>query len=107
MSASGYKRTYSGQLANVCFTPKSRHSDSGNRQDSKKQTLDVRLAPESGRKLVCHGMSAFDPKRTLPLLGASGATSWPCLWMGALPLRKMLGSRIIVSQTYLLFNPVC
>ncbi len=25
MSASGYKRTYSGQLANVRFTPESRH----------------------------------------------------------------------------------
>jgi hypothetical protein len=40
MSASGYKRTYSGQLANVCFTP------------------------NSGRKWLCRGMSAFDPKRT-------------------------------------------
>ncbi len=27
MSASGYKRTYSGKLANVRFTPESRHSE--------------------------------------------------------------------------------
>ncbi len=40
MSASGYKRTYSGQLANVCFTP------------------------ESERKLVTEFMPAYDPTRT-------------------------------------------
>jgi hypothetical protein len=37
----GYKRTYSGHLANVCFTP------------------------NSGHKWLCCGMSAYDPKRTL------------------------------------------
>ncbi len=42
MSAYGYKRTYSGQLANVRFTPK------------------------SGHKWLWRGMSAYDPKRPLP-----------------------------------------
>ncbi len=46
MSASGYKRTYSGQLANVRFTP------------------------ESGRNWVFGITSAFDPKRTLRMLDA-------------------------------------
>ncbi len=40
MSASGYKRTYSGHLAKVCFTP------------------------NSGRSTGYRRMSAFDPKRT-------------------------------------------
>ncbi len=61
MSAYGYKRTYSGQLANVRFTPESRHSDAQERFGLKKQTLDVRFTPNSGRKWVTEFMSAYDP----------------------------------------------
>ncbi len=46
MSASGYKRTYSGQLANVRFTPESRHYQ-----------RKISSVPESG-----HRMSASPPK---------------------------------------------
>ncbi len=45
MSASGYKQTFRGLLANVRFTP------------------------NSGHKWLWCGMSAFDPKRTLTTLG--------------------------------------
>ncbi len=48
MSAYGYKQTYRGQLANVCFTPNSGHSEAQERVGLKKQTSDVRLAPSSG-----------------------------------------------------------
>ncbi len=37
----------------------------GRRFGFKKQTFNVCFAPESGRKWLCRGMSAFDPKRTL------------------------------------------
>ncbi len=67
MSASGYKQTSRGQLANVCFTPKSGHSEARERVGLKKRTLDVRLAPNSGHKWPWCGMSAFDPKRTLAI----------------------------------------
>ncbi len=70
MSACGYKRTYSGQLANVRFTPESGHSEAQERVGLKKRTLDVRFAPNSGRNWVTEFMSAYDPKRTLALLGA-------------------------------------
>ncbi len=43
MSAYGYKRTYSGQLANVRFTPVSGHSDARKRLGLKKRTFDVCL----------------------------------------------------------------
>jgi len=48
MSAYGYKRTYSGQFANVRFAPESGRSEVQERVGPKKQTLDVCLAPESG-----------------------------------------------------------
>ncbi len=67
MSASGYKQTSRGPLANVCFTPESRHSDTQKRFGLKKRTFDVRLAPESGLKWLWCGMSAFDPKETSAL----------------------------------------
>ncbi len=70
MSASGYKRTYSELLANVRFTPNSGHSEAPERVGRKKQTLDVRLAPKSGRKWVAEVMSASDPKRTFKTTGA-------------------------------------
>ncbi len=41
MSAYGYKQTYSGQLANVRFTPNSGHSAALERVGRKKQTLDA------------------------------------------------------------------
>ncbi len=69
MSASGYKRTYSGQLANVRFTPESGHSEAQERFGLKKRTLDVRFTPNSGRKWVTEFMSAYDPKRKLMVLG--------------------------------------
>ncbi len=50
MSASGYKQTSRGQLANVCFTP------------------------NSGHKCLGRGMSAYDPKRTLAALDAERPT---------------------------------
>ncbi len=65
MSASGYKQTYSGQLANGRFTPESGHSEAQKRAGLKKRTLNVRFTPNSGHKRLCRGMSAFDPKRTL------------------------------------------
>ncbi len=68
MSASGYKQTYSGQLANVRFTPESGHSETQERLGHKKRTLDVCFTPESGRKWVTVFMSAYDPKRTLSVL---------------------------------------
>ncbi len=68
MSASGYKRTYSGQLANVRFTPESGHPDAPNRSGLKKRTFNVCFAPESGHKWLCRWMSAFDPKRTLRVM---------------------------------------
>ncbi len=49
MSASGYKRTFGVWLANVRFTPNSGHSEAQERFGLKKQTLDVCLAPNSGR----------------------------------------------------------
>ncbi len=49
MSASGYKRTYSGQLANVRFTSESRHSN----HDSGSGTFRCPLYPQ---------------KRTFPVL---------------------------------------
>ncbi len=64
MSAFGYKQTFGGQLANVRFTSNSGHSDVQKRLGLKKQTLDGRLAPNSGRNWVWRRMSAFDPKRT-------------------------------------------
>ncbi len=64
MSAYGYKQTSRGQLANVCFTPNSGHSEAQVRLGLKKRTLDVRFAPNSGRSTGCRGMSAYDPKRT-------------------------------------------
>ncbi len=72
MSAYGYKQTSRGQLANVCFTPESRHSEAQERVGLEKRTLDVRLAPESGPNSTLRGMSAFDPKRTFAALDA-----WP------------------------------
>ncbi len=48
MSASGYKRTYNGQLANVRFTPVSGHSEAQERLGLKKRALDVRFTPKSG-----------------------------------------------------------
>ncbi len=60
MSAYGYKRTYSGQLANVRFTPESGHSEVQERVGLKKQTLDVRFAPDSGRKWLWRWMSAYE-----------------------------------------------
>ncbi len=41
MSASGYKQTYSGQLANVRFTPESGHSEAQERFGLKKRTSRV------------------------------------------------------------------
>ncbi len=64
MSAFGYKQTSSGQLANVRFTPESGHSEAQERLGLKKRTSDVRFAPNSGRKWLCRGMSAYDPKQT-------------------------------------------
>jgi hypothetical protein len=49
MSACGYKQTSRGQLANVRFTPESRHSDAQKRFGLKKRTFGVRFTPESGR----------------------------------------------------------
>ncbi len=65
MSASGYKQTYSGQLANVRFTPESGHSDAQERMGPKKRSLDVRSYPISGHKWLWRWMSASDPKATL------------------------------------------
>ncbi len=65
MSASGYKQTSRGQLANVRFTPNSGHSEAHERVGLKKRTLDVCLTPESRRNWVTEFMSANDPKRTL------------------------------------------
>ncbi len=48
---------------------------------SYKRTLDVRLAPESGRNWVIEPMSAFDPKQTLTTLGGFGGASSPCTRM--------------------------
>ncbi len=70
MSASGYKRTLWSAAWSVRFAPKSRHSDAQERLGLEKRTLDVRLAPKSGHKRVCRGMSAFDPKRTFTASGA-------------------------------------
>ncbi len=64
MSASGYKRTYSGQLANVRFTPNSGHSEAQERVGLKKRALDVRFAPKSGHKWLGRGMSAYDRNPT-------------------------------------------
>jgi hypothetical protein len=52
MSAYGYKRTYSGQLANVRFTPNSGHSEAQARFGLKKRTSNVCLTPESGHSEV-------------------------------------------------------
>ncbi len=43
MSASGYKQTFKGLLANVRFAPNSGHSDAQKRAGLKKRTLDVRF----------------------------------------------------------------
>ncbi len=69
MSASGYKQTFRGLLANVRFTPKSGHSEAQARFGLKKRTSNVCLTPESRHNWRWCGMSAFDPKRTfVPLL---------------------------------------
>ncbi len=52
MSASGYKRTYSGQLANDRFTPNSGHCQ-----------RKMALVPESG-----HWMSALPPKADISVV---------------------------------------
>ncbi len=64
MTAYGYKQTSRGSLHYVRFTPKSRHWRAPKQLGLRKRTLDVRLAPNSRRKWVGRGMSAFDPKRT-------------------------------------------
>ncbi len=61
MSASGYKQTFRGLLANVRFTPKSGHSEAQARFGLKKRTSNVCFAPESRREWVAEFMSAFDP----------------------------------------------
>jgi hypothetical protein len=63
MSAYGYKQTSSPYLANVRFTPESRHSEAQERLGFKKQTSNVRYYPESGHKWATEFMSAYDPKR--------------------------------------------
>ncbi len=68
MSAFGYKRTYSGQLANVRFTPESGHSEAQERVGLKKRALDVRFAPKSGHKWLGRGMSAYDRNPTFMVL---------------------------------------
>ncbi len=65
MSAFGYKQTLCPYLANVRFTPESGHSNAQERLGFKKQTLDVRLSPNSGRKSVRRWESAIDPTETL------------------------------------------
>ncbi len=55
--------------ANVRSTPESEHSEAQERVGLKKQTLDVCLPPDSGRKWLWHWMSAFDPKATLAQVG--------------------------------------
>ncbi len=54
MSASGYKQTFRQVCQNVGFTPKSGHSEAQERVGLKKQTLDVRFTPKSGRKWLRH-----------------------------------------------------
>ncbi len=52
MSAFGYKQTFSGQLANVRFTPNSGHSEAQERLGLKKRTFNVCLTPNSGHAEV-------------------------------------------------------
>ncbi len=61
MSACGYKQTFSGQFANVCFTPNSGHSEAQERVGLKKRTFDDRFTPDTGRKWVAEFLSANDP----------------------------------------------
>ncbi len=65
MSASGYKQTCGEVRQRVRFTPVSGHSEAQERVGLKKQTFNVRLAPNSGHKGLWRWMSAYDPKRTL------------------------------------------
>ena len=65
MSAFGYKRTFRGSLQNVRFTPESGHSEAQEWVGLKKRTSNVCLTPDSGRKWLWCGMSAYDPKRKL------------------------------------------
>ncbi len=69
MSAVGYKQTFIGQLANVRFTPESRHSDAQERVGLEKRTFNVRLTPNSGHKWLGRGMSAYDPFQTIAAIG--------------------------------------
>ncbi len=55
MSAFGYKRTCSGQLANARFTPESRHSEAQERFGLKMRSLDVRLYGPVAVKAVLVG----------------------------------------------------
>ncbi len=101
MSATGYKRTYSGQLANVRFTPESGHSEAQERLGLKKRTLDVRFAPKSGHKWLWRGMSAFDPKRTLAQLRACASTSHSAgLWLtvGKYPFSAVRSPVIMIGR---------
>ncbi len=68
MSAFGYKQTFSGQLANVRFTPNSGHSEAQEWVGLKKRTLDVCFAPKSGHKWLGRGMSAYDRNPTFMVL---------------------------------------
>ena len=70
MSASGYKRTCGGLRDYVRFAPNSGHSEAQARFGLKKQTLNVRLAPDSGRKWVTEVMSATRPIADIDALGA-------------------------------------
>ncbi len=73
MSAMGQKRTFGDIAIYVRYWGLSGHRkgvDAESRIECPlsgvKRTLDVRLAPNSRHKWLWRGMSAYDPKRTLP-----------------------------------------
>ncbi len=83
MSAYGYKRTYSGQLANVCFTPNSGHSRRKNAS-----------VPKSG-----FSVSALPPKadiETTGLRASSPAVSEPAVQSGGYEIDNPKSSRFRV-----------
>ncbi len=104
MSASGYKQTYSGQLANVCFTPKSGHSEAQERLGLKKRTLGVRFTPESGHSEAQERVGL--KKRTLGvrLTPESGPNS-TLRWMSAYDPKATCGPYFKCPLPHLVIRP--
>ncbi len=73
--------------------PRKQTSSAQERFGLKKQTFDVCLTPESGRKWLGRGMSAFDPERTFVVLDVFRLSHERLLrWYELAPAHCILGT---------------